>query len=1338
MTELQDDLMKTNFSYPEPGDPDLQYKLYKKREFYYNKFPEKPELKTYEDIKEYRDNTCAKESSLHEYQTLVSNMINPDTPFKGCVLFHGLGTGKCIHGDSYIKFYKENRALNHLPISEIWDRYKTSIYIDQDEGIWSIPSEDIYVDSFIDENVGMGIGKVVRLYKEKVKTIVYKYTLSNSTSIIATMIHKFLILNGGYLQWSNKLIEGSILSIVDKDGKITFEKVISIEAIYINDFVYDLEIESYHNYVANNILCHNTCAGIAIAEKFKPLVQKYNTKIYILIPGPLLKEGWKEELISYNCTGETYMKKIDKSMLVDSNEIERMKKQAISQAMQYYKFMSYKSFYKRVLGEKIVEKKEGTKVSYRKNEEGEFERDVAVDRIHSLNNTLIIIDEAHNLTGNTWGDALMEVIKNSHNLKVLLLTGTPMKNNADHIVDLINFLRPIDYPMERDKIFSSEKNYKMKLKSGGLEYFKKMASGYISHVRGSDPTVFAKRIDKGTIPPGLLFTNVSRCKMHEFQKKLYDKFVVDLDKENKEFEEDIKEGEIDEEEIETKEDALDRKAEAIANFVFPSLSNDKKSIVGIAGNEGLNILKGQIKSNPEQLNQLIAKEFFKKSKDTTDLITLSSDGGCITGKILKLPYLKIFSTKFYKALKKVNRLYWGKKGPKTAFIYSNLVRVGIDIFEQILLQNGYLAYEEESSAYQLQPDTKCYYCGRTFKEHTSQLDDNVDNNKNDKNDKNDNKEEDIMQSISSTDYEPYKKHKTSNTIPQHSFSPATFIKITGKSTEEGVGEIIPEEKKRILSNAFNVFENREGKNIKVILGSKVMNEGISLRNIGEVHILDVYFNFGRVDQVIGRGIRWCSHYKLMTENNVFPFVNVYKYVVTVPNKLSSEEELYRKAELKYLLVKKIERAMKEVAIDCPLNYQANIFKEEIEANKDCNEDPEKGNLCPAICDYTKCEFKCDNMKLNSEFYDPTKRIYKEIQKQNLDLNTFTTSFARSEIEFCKRLIKSMYLMNHMYLLSDIISYVKGSYPQEKIDLFDEFFVYKALDELIPLNQNELNSYKDTIIDKNNRNGYLIFVDKYYIFQPYDQNEDVPIYYRTKYIKPITQPISLYSYLKNIPEFKNLKNTLQEELEAEEVKKQENTYDFETVMDYYDGRDENKYVGIIDKDVSRKKSQEKEDIGDLFKIREKRAKVLDKKRGTGIPSLKGAVCTTKEKGEIKKVANDLGVKLDKNQTRHELCDTLKNTMIEKEIHQTGDKKKTYMMIPANHPTYKFPLNLEDRYDMIKEEIKKKIPEKLSITKKKTSNGISMVIEKNKILDEYQDFLAKYNPTKEKDDLIILIN
>ena len=105
-----------------------------------------------------------------------------------------------------------------------------------------------------------------------------------------------------------------------------------------------------------------------------------------------------------------------------------------------------------------------------------------------------------------------------------------------------------------------------------------------------------------------------------------------------------------------------------------------------------------------------------------------------------------------------------------------------------------------------------------------------------------------------------------------------------------------------------------------------------MKNVGEVHILDVWHNFARVDQVVGRAIRWCSHYKIMGEDNVYPEVKVYKYVVALEpdgSVLSSEEEMYKKSEQKYLLINKIERAMKERAIDCPLNQYGNMFNEEI-------------------------------------------------------------------------------------------------------------------------------------------------------------------------------------------------------------------------------------------------------------------------------------------------------------------------------------------------------------------------------------------------------------------------
>ena len=76
------------------------------------------------------------------------------------------------------------------------------------------------------------------------------------------------------------------------------------------------------------------------------------------------------------------------------------------------------------------------------------------------------------------------------------------------------------------------------------------------------------------------------------------------------------------------------------------------------------------------------------------------------------------------------------------------------------------------------------------------------------------------------------------------------------------------------------------------------------------------------------------------------------------------------------------------------------------------------------------------------------------------------------------------------------------------------------------------------------------------------------------------------------------------------------YDFDTTMNYYEKREENFIVGIIDK-----KTSSAEGTKDIFKIREPRAKVLDKKRGTGIPTLKGAVCSTsKDKNYLLSLIN----------------------------------------------------------------------------------------------------------------------
>ena len=1293
-----EELMKKNYSYPDLTDNEIQKKLYEKKEFVYNSISERPDTSVYANIKEYRDNICGRPFSLYEHQTLLSNFINPDTPYKGIIVFHGLGTGKCVGMNTKVIVNSHK-----MTIKEVFDTFHTELDYEShinSNVVWSNPSCDLFIKSYMTSTNRIVTKKIAKLYREQVNTIVRKIKFEDGIELIITDSHRLYRNNG---LWEQNLLVGDLIGKMSDNGTLHFNRIESIERIEYNDFVYDFEIADTHNYFAEGILCHNTCVGISIAEKFKPMVLKYNTKIIILVGGPLIKENWKKSAVS--CTGDTYIKK-NTELIVSNSERQKEEKLALTQVLQYYKFMSYKSFYKHVIGEKMKDVHGDGKAKYRKTEEGEFERDISVDRIHNLNNTVIIVDEAHNLTGNFYGDALKLIIKNSFNLKVVLLTGTPMKNIGSDIVDLLNFIRPLNSQIEKDKIFTNDRGHLIDFKQGGFDYLKNMMKGYISHVRGGDPLIFAKRVDKGVIPTDLLFTKVISCYMSDFQKEVYDRAIKES------------------------MDSLDRSSEAVANFVFPGLSEDKSKLIGYFANEGLTFVKNQLNIDGKIINKKLSQLLYGNDKET-DLISVSSNG-TITGKILKMQYLKIFSTKFAKALKKISRLVINKKGPKTAFIYSNLVTVGISVFHEILIQNGYLEYQEEKENYQITNDTICYYCGKTYYEHLNInlnkkiITDTTDITYTTDTDTNENLEESTLNLIDETSAIEKSDNlieestlnlidETSNiasasdksTIPKisdssseydkvmsdhtHMFYPATFVTITGKSNEETL-DALPEDKKRILDKVFSIPENKEGKFIKFILGSRVMNEGINLRQVGEVHILDAYYNFTRIDQVIGRGIRNCSHYKLMSEDNVYPEVNVYKYVISLKDKtLSTEELLYQKAELKYMLIKKIERMMKEIAIDCPLMTNGNIFKEEVEKYKDCV----VGKDCPAICDYQKCDYKCDDKVLNEKYYDPERNIYKSVPKHSLDMTTFTHGLARTEINNAKTKIKDMYLFNYNYKLFEIIDYVKSSYDELKYELFDEFFVYKALEELIPTTENDFNNFKDVIVDKYNREGYLIYVEDNYIFQPFDQNENVPMYYRTTITHQLSNELSLYNYLKSMPQYDELKTYKQEEEEKDIVNI--SLYDFDSVMQYYEDRQEYDIVGIIDKDVGRSKIKITEDTPDTFKIREKRPKILDKKRGINIQSFFGSVCTTKDKTYLKKILKKIDGS-SKASTKVTMCDALKNKLLLLEKYGTAKNKDkfTYVIIPANHKEYPFPYNLEDRIELLTEKIHKKIDDKITIS------------------------------------------
>jgi len=1061
-----------DFSYPEPDDSDIQAKIFKKRQFYYHQIKPREKMETYEEIKDYRDQTCKGDFKLREQQTILSNFFNPNTPYTGLLIMHGTGVGK-------------------------------------------------------------------------------------------------------------------------------------------------------------------TCTAISIAEQFKDQVKKYNTKIFILTFGPNGRETIKDQLLF--CTGETYLKNKEILNQMTKAEIDREKKIAINAALQNYKILSYKTFYKKVLGEKITEKEiikdSKNKSKYRKNEDGEIEREIVVERINNMNNALLIIDEAHNLTGNEYGEALKKIIKESENLRVLLLTATPMKNLADDIIDLLNFIRPQNDQIQRDKIFTGESNYNMKIKPDGLEYLKKKASGYISYFRGNIPFTFAKKIDKGTIPNGLIFTPVIKCFMEKFQYDVY----LDTTKNS--------------------DDKLDRASSSAANFVFPGLNKEKNDLIGYHSIDGINIIMSQLNTDGDKLRSMINKKLFngKLSKEVENNFLLINEKKNLSGYILKKEYLRYFSIKFYKALQRLNKLFIDKSDKKigTSFIYSNLVKAGgMEIFAEVLLMNGYLEYQENIKNYDIKEDTIDYKTGLTF-----------------------------------VDFK--KKYKNIN------FSPATFILITGGVDESG--EDIPEIKQKVIREVFNSSNNIDGKYIKLCLGSRVMNEGVTLENVKEIHILDVHYNLGKVDQVIGRGIRMCKHINSINDDNKFPHVNVYRYVVAI-NKylennneqkkltkkekinstLSTDEILYQKAELKYLVIKEIEYCLKKVAIDCPLLLNGNVFPEEVEKYEDCVsptlENKKAGKLiCPALCDFKKCEFKCDSKELNKNNFDIN--TYK-LDKKDIDFNTFNDDLAKYEIITIKNKIKDLFRFKHVYLYNELLDEIKKSLEPQHIDLFEDYFLDQALEDMMPKNENDFNNFKDTIYDKYNRSGYLIQRNKYYIFQPFDENEDVTMFYRQNILINNQNLVSIKNYIKQ--KYGDIK--------AKTYKKSSKSvlgYNFDEVLDYYENRDENFIVGIIDKNNNKLVSEGT----DLFKIREPIIKQLNKKkRGTGIPTFKGAVCVTSKDKEylinlIKKIPNIKKEEINRinKLTREFICNELRDKLLYLEKYSTTkDKNKmTYVMIPKNHPLYDFPYNLEDR-------------------------------------------------------------
>ena len=133
-----------------------------------------------------------------------------------------------------------------------------------------------------------------------------------------------------------------------------------------------------------------------------------------------------------------------------------------------------------------------------------------------------------------------------------------------------------------------------------------------------------------------------------------------------------------------------------------------------------------------------------------------------------------------------------------------------------------------------------------------------------------------------------------------------------------------EKEKKEIINIFTSNENKHGKFIKIILATAAGAEGLDLKNIRQIHIMEPYWNQTRIEQVIGRGVRRNSHILLPpNERNVevFRYFSIFsdKDFPLTKDKISTDEYIDQVSLKKQTIINQLLLTLKECSFDCMLN-----------------------------------------------------------------------------------------------------------------------------------------------------------------------------------------------------------------------------------------------------------------------------------------------------------------------------------------------------------------------------------------------------------------------------------
>jgi hypothetical protein len=261
---------------------------------------------------------------------------------------------------------------------------------------------------------------------------------------------------------------------------------------------------------------------------------------------------------------------------------------------------------------------------------------------------------------------------------------------------------------------------------------------------------------------------------------------------------------------------------------------------------------------------------------------------------------------------------------------------------------------------------------------------------------------------------------------------------------------------------INNSNNTDGSKIKVVIISEAASEGVDFKNIRQIHIMEPWWHLNRLEQIIGRGIRLCSHKKLpFTKRNAQIFLHV---------AISGDIELidhyfYRYSEEKAKKIGNITRLIKENAMDCEMNHaqfqpseQLNLIVKQELSDQSVINYPIGDSSFSVMCDFMSCDYKCSY---------PSRDII--VENQLFDINR-TIERIRNEFRH-----------GYAYTSKELFTNLNLSIPISERQMFE------ALTQMVDL--------KTECRDMLHRPGYIVNYGKYYLFQPEQLKGDIPVYER---------------------------------------------------------------------------------------------------------------------------------------------------------------------------------------------------------------------------------------------------